>query len=150
MLSGDREENKALKDGFPLFIGGEYDFSFPKAFWKVGVLSSCPSSLKKKIAASLLSEQLGLKSVDNVVRTYLKDVHYSEGDDGRLDLRVREFVTQRMRAFSSQIQVISKEPEKELNRTMSEWALGRTAFSMDSLRIVVKEARFLRHLLLLG
>jgi len=38
-----------------------------------------------------------------------------------------------MRAFSSQIQVISKEPEKELNRTMSEWALGRTAFSMDLL-----------------
>ncbi|VTZ25808.1 conserved hypothetical protein [Methylocella tundrae] len=133
MLTGDRTKNELLNDAFPLFQGGEYDFCFPKAFWKIGMQSSIPNSLKKKIAASIISEQFGLKSVDNVSRKYLKGVNYPESDNERLDRRVRSFVAKKMSAFNSQIYVLSKRTDQGLNRTMSQWTLGRASFSMELL-----------------
>lgn len=133
MLTGDRSKNDALNAAFPLFQGGEYDFYFKRAPWPLGLHSTLPSSLKKKIAAALISEALGLKSVDNVSKNYLKNISYPEVDENRLDLCVRRFVSKRMETFGSLIGRLSELSDKPTNQPISEWTLSRAPFSMELL-----------------
>jgi len=132
-LTGDRVTNEKLESQFPLFQHGEYDFFFPNAQWEIGLKSTYPESLKKKIAAVLVSELMGLKSVDNVLKNYLSDVQYPEEDDARLDLRIRAAVTKLISKFDALIFAISISGEVRGNRVIGLLTLQRSVFSMDFL-----------------
>jgi hypothetical protein len=85
LLTGDKEINEPLGAAFPLFQGGEYDFYLPElsmANWP----SIHPEGLKRKTAAAVVSEFMGLGSVDYVLKRYLARVTYREEDGSRLDL----------------------------------------------------------------
>jgi hypothetical protein len=133
LLTGDKEPNQSLKDSFPLFQGGEYDFYLAKSPWKIGLQSTHPDSLKRKIAAAVVSEFMGLRSVDNVLKKYLHDVSYPQEDGSRLDLRIGAFVSRKMFDFESTIRYLAPLPNKPLCMTVSEWTLSRAPFSMELL-----------------
>lgn len=133
MLTGDRAKNEILNKSFPLFQAGEYDFFFARSPWKIGLHSTYPNSLKKKIAAAMISESLALKSVDNVARNYLKDIEYPAPDKNRLDIRVRGFISGKMKIFDSQIELLTKRTDKKRNQPIAEWTLSRFPFSMELL-----------------
>jgi hypothetical protein len=133
LLSGDKKLNKQLRAAFPLFQGGEYDFYFKKSPWQIGLHSTYPDSLKRKIAAAVTSEKLGLRSVDNVLKKYLVGVSYPEEDGSRLDLRIRSFVSRKMLDFDSSIRYVAQLPDKSLCMTVSEWTFSRASFSMEFL-----------------
>ncbi|MGP0010992.1 MAG: hypothetical protein ACLPIG_20215 [Methylocella sp.] len=133
MLTGDKEPNQSLKDAFPLFQGGEYDFYLAKSPWKIGLQSTHPDSLKRKIAAAVASEFAGIRSVDYTLKRYLRDVTYPQEDGSRLDLRIRAFVSHKMSDFDSTIMYLAPFPDKSFCMTVSEWTLMRGPFSMDLL-----------------
>jgi len=133
MLTGDRSKNETLDQAFPLFLAGEYDFCFTRSPWDIGLHSTCPNSLKKKIAAAVISESLALKSVDNVARNHLKDLVYPDPDKNRLDIRIRGFITEKMNIFGSQIDLLKERRDRKSNQTIAEWTLSRSPFSMELL-----------------
>jgi hypothetical protein len=133
LLTGDKEINESLRAAFPLFQGGEYDFYLPNSPWQIGLQSTHPDGLKRKIVAAVISEQLGLRSMDNVLKKYLADVNYPEENRSRLDLRIRSFVSRKMSDFESLIRYLAPLPNKSVCMTISEWTLSRAPFSMEFL-----------------
>ena len=133
MLTGDKEINDAFAAAFPLFQGGEYDFYLVDCPWQIGLQSTHPDGLKRKVAAAAISEFMGLRSVDNVLKKYLTNVNYREEDGSRLDLRIRSFVSRVMVEFDSTIRYLAPLPDKSLCMTVSEWTLSRKPFSMELL-----------------
>ncbi|MGH6811439.1 MAG: hypothetical protein ACREDM_03555 [Methylocella sp.] len=133
MLTGDKEINEPLRAAFPLFRGGEYDFYLANSPWQIGLQSTHPDSLKRKIAAAVISEGLGLRSVDYVLKNYLADVTYPEEDGTRLDLRIRSFVSRKMLDIESLIACVRELPNKPTCKFVSEWTLTRAPFSMELL-----------------
>jgi hypothetical protein len=132
-LSGDRVPNPKLKSAFPLFQGEAYDFCFHNSPWKIGLQSTYPNHLKKKIAAVLVSEQLQLKSVDHAMRQYVSTMEYPEGDPSRLDWRVVEFINKRIATLSAQIYSLSLNEYIEQNKAIGLLTLQRAQFSMEFL-----------------
>lgn len=123
-----------MKTAFPLVDGkGEFDFYFKIFPWEIGLQSTCPADLKRKIAAVVISEKLGLRSLDYVIKNYLSNVTYSEEDSKRLDHRIRSFVSNKMSEFEAAIRILAPLPNKTLCRTVSEWTLSRAPFSMELL-----------------
>jgi hypothetical protein len=133
LLTGDKELNQPLRDAFPLFQAGEYDFYLSKSPWQIGLQSTHPDSLKRKIAAAVMSELAGLRSVDYTLKRYLQDVTYPQEDGSRLDLRIRAFVSRKMSHFDSAIMYPAPLPDKSFCMTASEWTLSRGPFSMELL-----------------
>jgi hypothetical protein len=133
LLTGDKELNQPLGDAFPLFRGGEYDFYLANSPWQIGLQSTHPDSLKRKIAAAVVSESIGLRSVDYTLKKYLHDVSYPREDGSRLDLRIRAFVSRKMFDFESTIRYLAPLPNKSWCMTVSEWTLSRAPFSMELL-----------------
>jgi hypothetical protein len=133
LLTGDRELNEPLRAAFPLFQGGEYDFYLPNSPWQVGLKSTHPNSLKRKIVAAVISEAQGLRSVDYVLKTFLSDVTYPEQDGCRLDLRIHSFVLRKMNDLNYLIGLVRELPNKPTCKFVSEWTLARAPFSMELL-----------------
>jgi hypothetical protein len=132
LLTGDRKISEALRAAFPL-QGGEYDFYLPNSPWQIGLSSTHPEELKRKIVASIVSEHLGLRSVDNVLKNYLAGETFPKEDGNRLDHRIRSFVSENMSDFASMIRYVSWLPNKEFCKVISEWTLLRAPFSMEFL-----------------
>lgn len=133
MLTGDNETNESFRTAFPLFQGGEYDFCLPNSHWQIGLKSTHPNSLKRKIVAAVISEAQGLRSVDYVLKTYLSDVNYSEQDRSRLDLRIHSFVSRKMNDLNCLTGLVRELPNKPTCKFVSEWTLARAPFSMELL-----------------
>jgi hypothetical protein len=131
LLAGDRPTNDLLKDSFPLFQQGEFDFYFENAPWPIGLQSTLPNELKKKIAASVISEALGYSSVDGVMKRYLEDIAYPDGNHNRLDWRIRTHVSSSMDVFHGELEKVARLPNKPFGSVLSEWTLCRAHFSMD-------------------
>jgi hypothetical protein len=56
---------------FPLYSMEDYDAFYPHHLWKVGIKSTFPSLLKKRLIASVIATQMGTASVDYVIKRYL-------------------------------------------------------------------------------
>ena len=132
-LAGDREDTKRLRASFPLFPAGEFDFFYKNAPWGIGLESTCPAELKRKIAGAFISEILELKSVDNVIKKYLADREYEEADYDRLDLRIRRFISSSMTLFHEGITALGKRVPQTLNCGVSGWTLVRAPFSIEQM-----------------
>jgi hypothetical protein len=129
----DKAESN-LQESFPLFPAQQYDFFFDEPLWPIGLQSTAPNELKRRVAAARASVFLGLKSVDGTLKRYLKDRKYPEGDDQRLDLRVTREINAATETISKAILLISSLGDKKrLGEILGEWTLMRTPFSMDIL-----------------
>src|ERR1700680_846067 len=97
------EITEAMRASFPLIQGGDFDLYFGHMPWQIGLKSTYPNSLKRKLAAVAASEFLGIRSIDYVLKNYLADVNYPEEDGSRLDRRIRSFVSGRMSELDAAI-----------------------------------------------
>jgi hypothetical protein len=127
MLVGDKPTNPILDACFPLIEGGEYDFVFSHSPWPIAMFESAPNSLKRKIAAAIQAEFLGLKSVDGALRTY--GINYDVPNNYRLDRRIKYFVEKRMAGFDGIVHSVSLEPTITPNTAASLLTLSRASFS---------------------
>ena len=133
LLPGDKKVSESLRKAFPLFQGGEYDFYLPHSSWQIGLQSTHPDGLKRKIIAAVISEQLGIRSVDYVLKNYLADATYPREDGSRLDLRIRSFVSRKMLDYDSASKYLAGLSNKHVGIFVSEWTLARAPFSMELL-----------------
>jgi hypothetical protein len=75
------------KPQFPIFSYEEYDFSFEHLAWPLGLKSTYPAELIRRVAAAAISYQMGNRSIDYIYKRYLKEHQYGMGDESRLDLQ---------------------------------------------------------------
>jgi len=127
------EITEAMRASFPLIQGGDFDLYFGHMPWQIGLKSTYPNSLKRKLAAVAASEFLGIRSIDYVLKNYLADVNYPEEDGSRLDRRIRSFVSGRMSELDAAIRYVACDPDKPVCMFVSEWTLSRAPFSMELL-----------------
>ena len=78
-----------------------------------------------------------LKSVDGVLKRYMDDVNYPDGDDRRLDiLQVERAVRVGMQAVHDSVMLVSSLGEKRVGQVVGEWTILRAPFSMELLLAV--------------
>ena len=140
MKSGDRniEEDKLLNAHFPISKIVDYDFHFQNSLWRVGADSHSPQRFRDKLAAAIISEQLGLKSLDHIMNTYIHLEDKIETTIDRLDIRIKYFIENSMNAFESQIDNLAKSYGTGnrldvFGTLICEWTLSRCKFSMSCL-----------------
>jgi hypothetical protein len=95
-LKGKRKQEPAKSDewakvAFPLHLREEFEVPLNQMGIVVGVNLDYPAAFREMLSAAAITYQLQNKSIDNVRRTYLKDMHYEEdpGGDKRLDRAIR-------------------------------------------------------------
>jgi hypothetical protein len=83
-----KPKRSAVATNFPVFAMNDYDFVFQNPLWPVGLRSTFPEELKRRIAAAMLSCQFGYSGVDYAYKTYTKHARYDAGDPSRLDWQI--------------------------------------------------------------
>ncbi len=71
-----------LRAAFPLFMRKDFEVSVNQAHYEVGVDNIYPAALREMISAAIVTYQLQNKSIDNVRKNYLRDLHYEEDPGG--------------------------------------------------------------------
>jgi hypothetical protein len=140
VLTGDLYKSGKLGEFFPLFPIADFSIvTDPNLGWQVGIQANAPVSLQKKIAAALIADSTGLKSLDYAYRQYIgnDDTGYHHENYERLDLRIAQFANKMI----TELQVIThkyvdKCTEQTYGQTLSEWTLSRIPFSMPILLYV--------------
>lgn len=116
---------------FPIFSHEEYDFRSSDLGWPIGLKSTFPEELIRRIAAAQISYQAGLRSIDYTYKRYLKDHTYKVDDGSRLDLRIGDAIRNEMNLFSELIHRITQlEPKKE-GQIIAEWTFLRAPFCIE-------------------
>ena len=126
------DSDDALREQCPLFLFEEFDLTFPHAHWRIGLNSTYPGELKRRIAAAVISFQLGLRSVDYTLKKYIED-DYETGNPSRLDLRISSALTQKADNFSDLIFQVTCVGPKRQGQILSEWTYLRAPFSLTFL-----------------
>lgn len=118
-----------LFDQLPLFQLRDFDILLNQS-WPVGVDSDYPSELRTRLSAASISFQMGNKSVDNVVKRYLKDLTYEQSSTDRLDKRIARFLKEELSRLDRTLAELA--PGKPaLGQMVSKWTFMRLPFSFD-------------------
>jgi hypothetical protein len=134
-MAGKRsaKANDAAAAHFPVFSNEEYDFSFKRHHWPVGLKSTFPEELIRRIGAAVLSYQAGNSAIDYTYKRYFKDHPYVMDDGSRIDLKISREIKHKMDLLSEAVyQVSSLEPKKG-GAFISEWTFLRIPFSIKFL-----------------
>jgi hypothetical protein len=126
------EEFTDFTKNFPLFPAQHFDFAFSNAPWPIGMHSTAPASLKKKVAAASISRFLRVKSIDRVLKEYFSEIAYKETDPDRIDFRILRIINQSFSTHREAIIYITGIGVKSMGQTIGEWTLMRAPFSIDS------------------
>ncbi|HEY9211301.1 MAG TPA: hypothetical protein VIQ29_00445 [Ancylobacter sp.] len=125
------EYSEALRDNFPIFQADEYDFYFENMPWPIGLKSTHPTELKKRVAVAGISVVLGARSMDSIYKKYSKIFDYEEPNENRIDLQIQEFVRKKMDLVSDSVLRSSEREGTKFSAILAEWTLFRTPFSMQ-------------------
>lgn len=110
-----------LSAAFPLFMQKDFEVSVNNVPYEIGVDKNYPAALREMVSAAAVTYYLQNKSIDNVRRTYLKDVKYEEdpGGDARLDRSYRKICLSQIDRLTSAVRdypsVLTRQP------TVGEW-----------------------------
>jgi len=132
MLRQTKSENPNATR-FPLFSLEDYDFEFRGFHFPIGLKSTYPEELIRRVAAASISFQMGNSGVDYTYKRYLKDQHYELGDGSRLDLRITGAISRRMEVINEMISRVAPIEPKSLGELVCEWTFARTSFSIKFL-----------------
>jgi hypothetical protein len=123
---------QTTRSQFPLFSYEEFDFAFETG-WPIGLKSTYPEELIRRIAAARVSFQLGNSGIDYTYKRYLKDKTYPVDDGSRLDLRVSRFVEEHLELLFELIsRTTALEPKRE-GEIICEWTYLRIPFALKFL-----------------
>jgi hypothetical protein len=125
--------SKELRAAFPVFMQKDFESSVNNAAYKVGVDNSYPADLRKMISAAVLTYQLNNKSIDYVLKRYLKDKDYKKTEEEeRLD---RGYQSACLAQASLLREVLNKYPpllqrEPRVGEWIGDLTLIRVAYSL--------------------
>lgn len=114
---------------FPIFSYEDYDFEFKNRGYSVGLKSTHPEELIRRISAARLSYLMHLGSVDYTRKRYLKDAKYEMNDGSRLDLRVTRALKNQTELLAELIRRLSRRATKSEGEIICEWTLLRVPFA---------------------
>jgi len=124
--------SKRVADQFPIFLHENYDTTFPQLPFSIGLKSTYPEELFKRIAAAAISYQAGLSSIDYTYKRYIGDKSYTR-TEYRTDFDVEKIITESTSWMSSTLRQISEELGKLDGSIIAEWTLLRVPMSIDFL-----------------
>ncbi|WP_027682562.1 hypothetical protein [Rhizobium leguminosarum] len=131
-IRGEKEVpvgSEQLRAAFPVFMQKDFESPVNNAAYKVGVDKSYPADLRKMISAAVLTYQLNNKSIDYVLRRYLKGKDYTEKSvEERVD-RVYQH------ACLAQASLLQKMLEKYPQLTQREPRIGEWIGDLTLMRI---------------
>jgi hypothetical protein len=116
---------------FPIFSYVDYDFQFKAASYPIGLKSTYPEELVRRIAAAFISFQMGNTGIDYTYKRYLKDKRYEMNDGSRLDLKVTRIISRRMTLLSGLILRATQSEGKRLGEIVCEWTFFRLPFAIN-------------------
>jgi hypothetical protein len=111
----------------------DYDFVFQNPLWPVGLRSTFPEELKRRIAAAMLSCQFGYSGVDYAYKTYTKHARYDAGDPSRLDWQIDGAIKRQTSSLGELIFQVTPHPNKRHGEIISEWCFMRVPHSIELL-----------------
>src|SRR5256885_9290603 len=115
---------------FPIFSYEDYDFQFKNAAYPVGLKSTYPEELIRRVAAAFISFQMGNSGVDYTYKNFLKDKPYQTDDGTRLDLRITRTLSARLELLEALIDRVAKSDDKRLGEIVCEWTFYRMPFAI--------------------
>jgi hypothetical protein len=136
------DHKKLLALQFPIFSYEDYDFGFQFPLWPIGLKSTYPEELVRRIAAAVISYSQGNSAIDYTYKTYLKDKSYEMNDGSRIDLRIAGSISGRMRAFADLIFLVTAHEEKRQGEILCEWTFLRTPFAINFLLSCAQKGAF--------
>jgi hypothetical protein len=74
--------------GFPLSSNEDFDFIFSNAPYPIGLRSTYPPELKRKVAAAVAAFRGHLRSLDHAYRTYTDEADFLPTKESRLDIQI--------------------------------------------------------------
>ena len=116
---------------FPIFSYEDFDFQFKGAPYPIGLKSTYPEELIRRVAAAFISFQMGNAAIDYTYKRYLKDHRYETNDGSRLDLRVTRTISRRMELLSGLISRVTQPENKRLGEVVCEWTFLRLPFAIN-------------------
>lgn len=112
---------------FPLYSMDDYDTFYPHHVWKVGIKSTFPSLLKKRLIASVIATQMGGASVDYMVKRYLG------GDDEDpsfgLGREANDFIVRSHKWLNAVVERLTHHSDDNVGRIMAELTMSRQEFT---------------------
>jgi hypothetical protein len=118
---------------FPIFSYEDYDFTFHKSAWPIGLKSTYPEELVRRVGAAMISLQMGNSAIDYTYKKYLKDHTYEMDDGSRLDLRLSREIKKKTSLLSALISEVTGLGPKKDGQFICEWTFLRIPFSINFL-----------------
>lgn len=99
--------------------------------WTIGLKSTHPVELKKRVAVAGISVALGMRSMDRIYKKYSEYFEYKESNENRIDLQIQGFVCEKLDLISASVLRSSERRGTKFPTILAEWTLFRAPFSMQ-------------------
>ncbi len=122
---GDAVNPLALE--FPLYALEDYDSYYPHHVWKVGIKTTLPDILRRRLIGSVIATHLGNSSVDNAVRKYVPAV--DEKPILRLGARAVSFIESSHSWMHDLVERLTRHDDQNIGRVMAELTMLRQEYT---------------------
>ena len=121
------------KEHFPIYQTEDFDLSFPNLLVPLGLKSTTPKELIKRIIAAAISYHAQYRSIDYAFKKYVQWREYDTNDGSRLDVRISRAIGEGSDQFHSLIYHVATLPPKSLGNVISELTLMRVPHAIRQL-----------------
>jgi hypothetical protein len=122
-----------LSRHFPIFSREDFDFCLDHSPYPIGLKSTYPEELVRRVAAALVSFRAGNSGIDYTYKRYLKEHKYELDDGSRLDLRISREIKSSMHLLDALIFQTTAVEGKRRGEVVAEWTFLRIPFAVKSL-----------------
>lgn len=112
---------------FPLYELEDYDSYYPHHTWKVGIKTTLPDILRRRIIGSIIATHLGNSSVDHAVRQYVPAV--DEKPILRLGTKSVSFIESSHSWMNDLIERLTHHADENIGRFMAELTMSRQEYT---------------------
>jgi hypothetical protein len=130
----EKHPENPFSSQFPVFLGHDYDLSFPNLAWPIGLKSTFPEELVRRVLAAAISLQAGNSGIDYTYKRYLKGQRHPVCDGARLDWRIEQEIIKKFGHFDDLLYQVTAHGEKPIGVIISEWTFIRLSFSINVLK----------------
>lgn len=125
-------QDAKVAEQFPLFRYEDYDVRFQYEPWPIGLKSTYPEELIRRVATAVASLQMRNR-MDYTYKRYAGEHSYKVDDGSRLDWRAARLVCAQADVLSDLIYQTSTLQPKRQGEVLSEWTFLRAPFCMKFL-----------------
>jgi hypothetical protein len=127
------EEHIQWGQHFPLYQSEEYDLSFPNLPFPIGIKSTMPDDLIRRISAAAISFLAGNRGIDYTYKRYTQNNSYRTNDGSRIDIRISRAINNSGNQLSSLLHHITTTGDKIIGNIICEWTIMRIPHAINQL-----------------